>query len=81
MHYLGSNSCHAIVGPIFLIKYICAWFFRQQLEIASSILKQQLILEYHIGVYQKGGSNAIGRNSIFDVSHDYVKKVVPERKQ
>ena len=26
-------------------------------------------------------SNANGRTSIFDVSHDYVKKVVPERKQ
>ena len=28
----------------------------------------------------KGGSNAHSRTSIFDVSHDYVKKVVPERK-
>ena len=54
--------------------------------IASSILKHIVILEYHTGVYHKGGSNANGRTSIFDVSHyfdvsyDYVKKVVPERK-
>ena len=32
-------------------------------------------------VYHKGGSNANGRTSIFNVNHDYVKKVVPERKQ
>ena len=49
--------------------------------IANSILKQTIIQEYHTGVYQKGGSNANGRTLIFDVSHDYVKKVVPERKQ
>ena len=49
--------------------------------IAKSILKQLIIPEYPMGVYHKGGSNANGRNSIFDISHDYVKKVVPERKR
>ena len=49
--------------------------------IANSILKQLIIPEYHTGVYHKGSSNANGRTSIFDVSNDYVKKVVPERKQ
>ena len=34
-----------------------------------------------MGVYHKWGSNANGRPAIFDVSHDFVKKVVPERKQ
>ena len=47
--------------------------------IANSILKQLIIPEYHTGVNHKGGSNANGRISIFDVSHDYVKKVAPER--
>ena len=44
-------------------------------------LKQLIIPEYHMGVYHKVGYNANGRTSIFDVSHDYVKNVVPERKQ
>ena len=49
--------------------------------IANSILKQVIIPEYRMWVYSKGGSNANGRTSIFDVRHDYVKKVVPERKR
>ena len=48
--------------------------------IANSILNQFIIPEYHMGVYHKGCDNANDINSIFDVSHDYVKKVVPERK-
>ena len=48
--------------------------------IANIILKQLIIPEYHMGVYHKGSSNANGRTSIFDVSHDYVKKDVPKRK-
>ena len=43
--------------------------------IANSILKHLIILEYHMGVY-----HANDRTSIFDVSHDYVKKVELERK-
>ena len=34
-----------------------------------------------MGVYHKGGNNADERTLIFDVSHDDVKNVVPERKQ
>ena len=49
--------------------------------IANSILKQLIIPEYHMEVYYKGGSNANGRTSAFDVSHYQVKTVVPERKQ
>ena len=49
--------------------------------IANRILKQLIIPEYHTGVYHKGSSNANGRTLIADVSHDYVKKVVPERKR
>ena len=44
-------------------------------------LKQLIIPEYYIGAYHKGGSYAIGRTWIFDVSHNYVTKVVPGRKQ
>ena len=50
-------------------------------SLANSIFKQLSIPEYHTGVYHKGGSNANGRPLIFDDSHDYVQKVVPERKQ
>ena len=63
------------------MKYICVCFLRQLLIIANSILKQLIIPEYHMGVYHKGGSNANDRSSIFDVSHDNFKKVVPEGKQ
>ena len=49
--------------------------------IANSILKQLIIPEYHTRVYHKGRSNANGRSLIFDVSHDYVNKVVIERKK
>ena len=48
--------------------------------IVNSILNQFIIPEYYMGVNHKGDSNANDINSIFDVSHDYVKKVVPERK-
>ena len=34
-----------------------------------------------MGVYHKGGSTANGRNPISDISHDYVRKVLSERKQ
>ena len=34
-----------------------------------------------MGVNHKLGNNTNGINSIFNVSHEYVKKVVPERKQ
>ena len=47
--------------------------------IANIILIQLIIQEYHVGVYHKGSSNAIGRTSMFDVSNDYEMKVVPER--
>ena len=49
--------------------------------VANSILKQLIISEYHTEVCHKGGSYANGRTSIFHISHDNVKKVVPERKQ
>ena len=49
--------------------------------IANSILKQQIISEYHMGVNLKGDGNSNDRTSIFDVSHVYVKRVVSERKQ
>ena len=49
------------------------------LVIAYSILNQLVFQEYNMGVYNKRGSNANGRTLIFDVSNDYVKKVVPER--
>ena len=49
--------------------------------IGNSILKQLIIPEYRTGVYHKWVSNANGRASIFDVSYDYLKKVVPKRKQ
>ena len=62
------------------MKYTCACFPRQLLVIENSILKQLIIHECHMGVYYKDGSNEHSRTSIFDVSHDYVKKVVPERK-
>ena len=81
MHCLGSNSSHVIVGLMFRLKYISACFLWQLLVIANSILKQIIIPEYHMGVYHKGGINANGRTSIFDVSHSQVKKVVSERKQ
>ena len=86
MHYLGSNSCHLIVNSeianhIFLMKYIWACFLRQLPLVANSIWKQLIIPEYHTGVCHKGGNNASDRNSIFDVSHDYVKKVVSGSKQ
>ena len=81
MHCLGSNSCHVIVGHIFLLKYICTCFLGHLLVIANSILKQLIILEHHMEVYNKGGSNANGRTSIFDVSYYQEKKIVPERKQ
>ena len=61
------------------MKYIWACFPRQLLVLANRILKQLSIPEYYMGVYHKGGSNANGRTSILDASHDYVKKVVPER--
>ena len=69
MHYLGSNSCHVIVSHIFLMKYICIYFLRQL------TLKQLIIPEYHMGVYHKRGSKANGKTSIFNVSHDYAKKL------
>ena len=81
MYYLNSKSCHVMVCHIFLKKYISTCFPRQRLVIAISTLKQLIILEHHIGVYHKGGRNANGRTSIFDVSHDFVKKFVFERKQ
>ena len=81
MYCLGSNSCHMIVCHIYLINYINALFLRQLPVIANNTLKQLIIPEYHIGVYYKGNSNANGRTSIFDASHDYVKKVVSKRKQ
>ena len=34
-----------------------------------------------MAVRHKGGSSANGNTAIFDFSQDYVKKVVPERKQ
>ena len=49
--------------------------------LANSILQQLIISECHMVVYHKGGSIENARTSIFDVSHDYVKKIVPERKQ
>ena len=49
--------------------------------IANIILKQLFIPEYHIGVNHKWGSNANGKTSIFALSNEYLKKVVPERKQ
>ena len=76
MHNLSSNSCQVIVDHIFLMKYISACSLRQFLTIVKSILKTLIIPEYLTGVYHKGGSNANGRTR-----HDYVRKVVPERKQ
>ena len=48
--------------------------------IANNDLKQLIIPECHIGVYHNGGINANGRNSMFDGSQDYVKKVVTKIK-
>ena len=70
-----------IVGHIFLMKYMCACLLEQLLVRENSILKQLIIPEQHMGVYHKGGGNANDRTSIFDVSHDYVKKFVRERMQ
>ena len=47
------------------MKYICACFLRQLLVITNNILKQLIIPDYYIGVYQKGGSIANGKTSIF----------------
>ena len=81
MHYLGSSSCHVILCHIFLMKYICACFLRQLLVITNNILKQLIIPDYYIGVYQKGGSIANGKTSIFvGMTIFFLKKVVPERK-
>ena len=63
------------------MKYMCACLLKQLLVCENSILKQLIIPEHHMEVYHKGGSNANDRTSIFDVSHDYVKKVVRERIQ
>ena len=46
--------------------------------IANSILRQRIIPADHMGVYPKRGSNANDRKSIFDVSHDYVRKLCPK---
>ena len=81
MYYQGSNSCHVIVCHILFRKYICTLFIMQQLVIASNTLKQLIIPEYYMGVYHKGDCNANVRTSIFDASHDYVKKGVSEIKQ
>ena len=57
------------------------------LQATTRDCKQYNIPEYHTGVYHKGGRNANGRSSIFevsyyfDVSHDYVMKVMLNRKQ
>ena len=80
MYYLGSNSCHVLVCHIFLMNYICALFLMQLPVIADNTLKQLIIPENDRGVHRKGNSNANGRTSIIGVSHDYVKKVVSERK-
>ena len=81
MYCLGSNSCHVIVCYILLMKYICALFNMQLFMIANSSLEQFIIPEYHMKVNHKVGSNTNGIHSIFNVSHEYVKNVVPERKQ
>ena len=44
--------------------------------IANDLLKQLIIPEYNTGVYHKGGINTNGRTSIYDISHDDVKKVL-----
>ena len=72
-------SLEIVVGHIFLITYMCVCFLGQLHVISNNILKQLIIPEYHMGVYQKGGSNANGRTWIFDISHDCVRKVVPEK--